>query len=590
MFKTSAILNTDFYKIGHVFQYPKGTTKVYSNLTARDDKHTTCNSSPLYDHKVVFFGLQYVIKYYLQDYFKETFFQQSLEQVLKDYKRRMDNSLGKNSITTDHITALHSLGFLPVRIKALPEGSRVDLQIPLLTITNTVDRFYWVVNFLETSLSAILWKLINNATIAFEYKRILSWYANITCDNSEHLQFQAHDFSFRGMSGLEDASASGMAHLTSFCGTDCIPAIDYVEYYYGANSDKELVGCSIPATEHSVMCAGEIDCELDTFKRLITEVYPSGFISIVSDTWDFWKVITTYAQELKDIILARDGRVVFRPDSGNPVDILCGDSIHKATSLEKALRNAEDIAYDYASDVLNSDRNVCGVDDVQYIYSVDSKYYVINCQIDMMKTYDSEDNDYYIIDEVDVTATELQLDPVKKGAVECLWDIFGGTINSKGYKVLNPKVGLIYGDSITIEVANEVCKKLEAKGFASSNIVFGIGSYTYNYSTRDCFGMAVKSTYVEIKGKALNIQKQPITDSVLKSSAKGLLRVENSGDILSGLSTYILKQECTKEEEKGGELQVVFEDGILVKEISLNEVREKLEAEMCYTFSFIVKS
>jgi nicotinamide phosphoribosyltransferase len=569
MFKPSAIMATDFYKIGHVFQYPKGTTKVYSNLTARSDKYTICKDSPYYDYRIVFFGLQYYIKSYLVDSFNETFFNVPLEKILTDYKKRMDTSLGKDSISMHHIEVLHILGYLPIEIKAIDEGYRLPMRVPMLTITNTLPEFYWLTNFLETSLSAVLWKLCNNATIAYEYKRIFTEYAKKTGADLGFIQFQGHDFSFRGLSGIEDAFASGMAHLTSFVGTDTIPAIDAAEYYYKADG---LIGCSVPATEHSVMCANGKETELETYRRLITEVYPSGIVSIVSDTWDFWKVVTEYTSELKDVILARDGKVVIRPDSGNPADIICGESYYSAISLEEAKVEAEDNAWDKASKELKSDSDICAVNDIEYIYNINGKYYVVKCEIQCIKECSSySDTDIYTVDNIKVTSAEIILEPSTKGAIECLWDIFGGTINEKGYKVLNPKIGLIYGDSITIQIANNILDRLEKKGFASSNVVFGIGSYTYNYSTRDSFGMAVKSTYVEINGQPYEIEKDPKTGDGIKKSAKGLLQITEDSE-----GIYSFKDQCTKEEEQSGVLTTVFKDGKLVKELTLNEIRSNL--------------
>jgi len=491
MFKINPLTQTDFYKVDHRNQYPKGTTLVYSNLTARSDKLSPCHDSPLYDGKMVVFGIQYFIKSFIIDLFNENFFKQSKEKVVAEYKRRIETSLGKNAITYEHIEALHDLGYMPIKIKALPEGSRVPMRVPFLTIVNTLPEFYWVTNFLETALSANIWKLCTNATIAYEYKKLLMHYAKLTGSDLNNVKFQGHDFSFRGMSGNVDAAACGMAHLTSFVGTDSIPAIDMAEYYYNCNTDIELVGCSVPATEHSVMCLNSKETEIDTYRRLITKVYPKGIVSIVSDTWDFWNVVTNYMQELKHDILARDGKVVIRPDSGNPVDIICGN----------------------------------------YAESTDS--------------------------------------PERKGLIKCLYEIFGGA-EYNGYKHLDSHIGAIYGDSITLKRANDILDGLAKKGFASDSIVFGIGSYTYQYSTRDSFGMAVKSTYGEVNGEPREIFKDPKTDNGIKKSAKGLFCV----NLVNG--EYVLKDQCTKEEEQNGELRVIFENGALINETSLSEIRNRL--------------
>lgn len=479
-----SILNaTDFYKTDHRRQYPEGTEIVYSNMTARKSMLPNIN-------QVVFFGLQGFIISRLQHGFNRDFFWRPKDNAVASYKRRLDNALGKDAVPVEHIAALYDLGYLPLRIKAVPEGTLVPIGVPFLTIVNTDKRFYWLTNFIETLISCEIWKPITNATIAFEYRKLIQRYAALTVGNSDFVQWQGHDFSFRGMSGLEDAARCGAAHLLSFTGTDTIPAIDYLEQYYHANSDKELIGGSVPATEHSVMCMGQELSEIDTFRRLITEIYPSGVVSIVSDTWDYWNVLTNYAEQLKDVILARNGKVVFRPDSGDPVKIIVGDPDAPAGS------------------------------------------------------------------------------PQRKGSVEVLSEIFGATITNKYHKTLNSHVGLIYGDSITLERAQAILEGLHQKGFSSDNIVFGIGSYTYQYNTRDTFGMAVKSTYGEIDGRPTNISKNPKTDSG-KKSARGLLQVDLCAD-------EVVKQECTWEEEMDGDLKTVFENGRLVRSQTLQSIRSRV--------------
>lgn len=485
--KTNPFLLTDYYKVGHVFQYPENTTLVYSNLTPRKSRLDNID-------EMVFFGLQYFIKEYLIDYFNDNFFRQQKEKVVADYKRRIATSLGAHLPTYEHLERLHDLGYLPVEIKALPEGSKVPMRVPCLTIVNTLPEFYWLTNFLETILSAIIWQPCTSATIAYEYRKLLDRYAEETGMPADFVQWQGHDFSFRGMSSLESAVISGMGHLLSFTGTDTIPAIDALEKYYHADSDKELIGGSVAATEHSVMCSGSKDGELETFKRLITEVYPRGIVSIVSDTWDLWKVCTNYLSELKDIVQQRTGKVVIRPDSGDPVKIICGDPDGK-------------------------------------------------------------------------TIAE------KKGVVELLWDIFGGTITDKGYKLLDSHIGAIYGDSINLERAEAICEGLKQKGFASQ-VVFGIGSYTYQYNTRDTFGMAMKATYVEVNGEGRDIFKNPVTDDGTKKSATGLLRVDKEN------GRYILTDKVTWGDEKKGELETVFKNGELTKQYSLATIRKILADEL----------
>jgi nicotinamide phosphoribosyltransferase len=243
------ILLKDFYKTDHRRQYPVGTEEVYSNFTPRGSRIEGVND-------VVVFGIQYFIQEYLINQFENNFFSRPKSTVLAAFKRRMDTSLGPDSVSTEHLAALHDLGYLPLEIRALPEGSLCPMRVPLLTIRNTKPEFFWLTNDLETLISAVLWHPITAATIAFEYRKLLTDYAYQTSDIPDFVQWQGHDFSMRGQSSIEAACASGAGHLLSFTGTDTIPAIDFLEQYYGANSESELIGGSVPATEHSVACLG----------------------------------------------------------------------------------------------------------------------------------------------------------------------------------------------------------------------------------------------------------------------------------------------------------------------------------------------
>lgn len=516
----------DFYKVGHVFQYPDKTTLVYSNLTPRASRLEGVD-------QMVFLGLNYFIKEYLIRQFKESFFDISENEAVKKYARRMRSSLFADLQSYDHIRALHKLGYLPLRIKAVPEGTLVDLKVPCLTVTNTLPEFYWLPNFIETILSCTLWQPSTSASIAREYRKILIDYAKRTVTKSGDISFvnwQGHDFSMRGMSSLETACLSGLGHLTGFWGTDTIPAIDFAEEYYNADSDTELIGGSVPATEHSVMCIGEKENETDTIKRIVKKVYPSGIVSVVSDTWDYWKVINEIAPTLKPEIMSREGapinKVVFRPDSGVPHHIIAGYRDSEVKKIE------------------------------------DGKYVVV-----------SGPNMSKVISEVE-----------RKGTIEVLWEHFGGTITEQGFKLLDSHVGCIYGDSITLAVCRETLERLMEKGFASFNMVFGIGSFTYQYNTRDTFGLAMKATYGEVDGVGREIFKDPKTDSGTKKSAKGLLVVDKvdmyTADSMGHLHPdgYCLKltDQVTWDQEKEGILEDVFVDGKLVRDESLSNIRKRL--------------
>lgn len=517
MFKINPLTQADFYKMGHKFQYPVGTTKVYSNFTPRSSRLARVLRQ-YYDEKVVFFGLQGFIKWFLIDTWNSEFFNRPKDKVVAKYKRRMDTSLGVGAVPVDHIEALHDLGYLPIKIKALPEGSRVNIKVPMFTIENTHPDFFWVTNYLETATSAESWKACTTATIAYEYRKIMEKWAVDTGAPLDFVGFQCHDFSMRGVGGIHDAAANSAGHMLSFVGSDVIPAIDYLEEYYNADAEKELIGTSVPATEHSVMSMGYTESEVATYRRLLTEVYPSGLVSIVSDTVDYWNVITKIVPQLKEEILNRQpnafgmAKFVVRPDSGDPVRIICG--------------------------------------------------------YDENEVYPNGDGSFTVAGEhgYGVSLSDVEV----KGSIQCLWDTFGGTITDKGYKVLHERIGLIYGDSITLERAEEIQKRLAKKGFASCNVVFGVGSYTYQYATRDSFGFAMKSTYGEINDQPVEIFKDPVTDSGVKKSAKGLLSVSKWED------DFILQDQCTRNQEEYSLMEVVFEDGKLMRDESLSQIRARL--------------
>ena len=448
-------------------------------------------------NKVVFFWLQYFIKKYLIDDFNSNFFNKDKETVIKQYSRRINNYLGKNSIWTKHIEDLYDLWFLPIEIKALKEWSIVNTKVPMITIKNTHPDFFWLTNYIETMLSATIWSMSTSATIAYEYRKLLDWYANATSDNWWFVDFQWHDFSMRWMSSIESGAISGSGHLLSFKWTDTLPAIDILEDYYNADSDKEMIWVSVAATEHSVMCMGWKEDEISTYKRIINDLYPNGIVSIVSDTYNLWTVIEQYLPQLKDIILQREWKVVIRPDSWNPIHILAWYTDEEAMEL-----------------------NITGIE--------------------------------------------------KKWLIEALWDIFGWTINTKWYKELDWHIGAIYGDSITLDRAEKILQRLKDKWFSSTNVVFGIGSYTYQYNTRDTFMFAMKSTYWIVNWEERNIYKDPFTDKWMKKSAKWLLRVEKEGD------GFVLYDEQSIENGNAWLLKTVFIDWAIKIDYSLQEIRDTI--------------
>lgn len=420
MINMIAAFLVDGYKLNHWEMFPERTEYAYSNFTPRSNKY-----APKGCDEVVVFGTTYAMKK-IHRAFEQSFFDIPKKHVISQLKEILTPYFGMEYDTTP-FEKLHDLGYLPIRVKALPEGTLCPIKVPMLTIINTHKDFYWLPNFLETILSNSLWKPMTSATIAFGYKKLLTKWALATDkENVGFVDFQAHDFSMRGLDSVDATIASGLGHLTSFKGTDSLPAIIGARQYYNATG---FVAGSVPASEHSVMCAGGKESEIETFRRLLKTFAKAPVLSVVSDTWDLWKVVGPggYVAQLKEEILAGNTKLVIRPDSGDPVDIICGT--------------------------------------INYI-------------------------DHPCIRSVEIANEGGAIPPEEKGVIELLWDIFGGTVNEQGYKVLHPKIGAIYGDSITTDRAEQICERLAAKGFASTNVVLGVGSYTYQFNTRDTFGLS----------------------------------------------------------------------------------------------------
>lgn len=517
-------LLTDAYKLFHRQMYPNNTVLVYSNSTARSSRHYQGNNK---DYSIVI--NQPLVKM-LRDEWNE-FFKADWNEVGPFIHDQLNSFTGSN-YDVSHLKELHELGYLPIVIKSLPDGTKCPIGVPDMTFYNTKSEFFWLTNYLETWLSNNGWLTSNSATLANEYREIFEKWALKTTGNTNMVPIQGHDFSMRGMGGTDSSILSGIGHLTSFCGSDTIPAYLAAQYYYDTpvnNWSKlsetgdwmnNVVATSVPATEHSVQCAHYNGGDELEYLDHILKTFPTGIVSIVCDGFDFWKFITEILPQRKDEIMARDGKVVVRPDSGDPVDIICGEDRGKA-------------------------------------------------MLPIAKGNES---------------------PSDKGAIECLWDIFGGTTNELGYKEIDSHIGLIYGDSINLERAENICSRLEQKGFASTNWVAGIGSYTYQFNTRDSLGRAFKATYVEFdvsnevnnnlntptfQGKA--IFKDPKTGDGTKKSAKGLLCV----DIMNEDSKELLlevENEVSWQRESEGHLRDIFRDSKLYNQEDLFTVRSRIKS------------
>lgn len=537
-----APFDSDGYKLGHAAMYADGTELVYSNLTPRSDRIYRQKATRYYAGRLVVVGLQGAVMEIVENWQK--FFEMDKGVAIGQFKLLCDSYLGPDVVSIEGLSQLHDLGYLPLEIKTLEEGRKVPMGIPVLTIRNTVHHAYWLVNFLETTISNLTWKTMTNATIAAEYKAMLTDFAKRTGSPIEGVLFQAHDFSARGMSGHEDAARSGIGHIANFLGTDTLGSVVYAMDYYGAEG---FVAASVPATEHAVATSNILKIERELYEQgypfpgqfyaaphreyaeqlfledLITRKFPKGIVSYVADSFDFWSVLINILPKLKPVIMAREsngitpGKLVIRPDSGDPVKVVCG----------------------YRKDIEYVERN--------------GKFY-----------------EYFVDNGLDRIGKEISEAEVK-GAVQVLWEIFGGTETAKGYKLLDEHIGLIYGDSITPQRCLEILERLEMKGFASGNVVFGVGSYTYQCNTRDTFGFAVKATFTIVDGKPIAIFKAPKTDSK-KNSAKGLLFVGRSSE------GYYLADDVHPSEEQSEEnlLKTLFLNGKFVRLVTLNEIRERL--------------
>lgn len=467
------LLATDAYKFGgHLQQYPEGTNKIYSYLIARSDKKLP---------QTVFFGLQY----YLKEYLSTPVTHADVDEAIK-YRKMV---LGE---CPDDITQawrkLADLGYLPLEIKAVEEGQIMPVKNVLMTITNTHPDFYWLPNMMESLLLKV-WNTITVASYSKKLKNLVHKYSDATSDSTFLNPFLVHDFGYRGVSSEETAALSGAAHLVNFLGTDTIPAVKLINEYYKPTTDAPL-GLSVPASEHSVMTAYGQENELDAFKHML-KTYPTGIVSIVSDSFNLWNVLTNFTEELRSEIENRDGKVVFRPDSGNPEYIICGDP------------SAPDGS------------------------------------------------------------------PENKGALRILDEKFGNTINSKGYKEINSKVGLIYGDGMYFERYERILNNLKEMGYANTNLVIGVGGLLLQQHSRDDQGFAFKATYCEINGEPREIVKDPITDPG-KKSHKGLMALQK--DVFG---YFTVDQVDKYTEQNDNLLNTVYKDGILLKEYSIEEVRER---------------
>lgn len=584
--KLSPLLMTDFYKTIHHLAYVPKLDFLWSYWTMRKSRYENLE-------KGVVFGHQATFKKYLIEDFNEKFFNRPLEDVVNEYKRFISNTMSVQASDTTEIEKLHKLGYLPIRIRALPEGTLANIKTPVYEFTNTVKGYGWLVNYLETYLSVNIWHPINSATVAWRYRQAVNDYFNKTVSpiavkkivNGTEINYFTNtlnavpssacgDFSMRGMTSIEGAAKSSAAHLLSFTGTATIGAIPWLEEYYHCNCEKEVIGKGVPSTEHSVMSSYGKDGEFECYRHLIEDVFKNGPLSIVSDTYDYWNVLTNFLPKLKNSIMNRDGKIIIRGDSGDPCDILCGTL--KGSDYLTVDGLTEDGIKNYFKNIAEETYPWNGTYESYYKVRIGNYLYDVTCYHEWTSGEDEYEEGYYTdtVEEVSFKKTEITTE--MKGTVEILWEIFGGYINDKGYKVLNEHIGTIYGDAITYERLHDIYKRLADKGFAVNCVTLGIGSFTYQYNTRDSLGQALKATNAIVDGKEMHIFKDPITDKIkgnnFKKSQKGICHVfkDENGDIV------YTDEHSYKDAFQDELLEVVFENSKMIKEYSLKEIRDRL--------------
>ncbi len=477
------MLLCDFYKTVHSDMINPKMTKSMSYYTPRMSRVNRWD-------KVVMFGVQMFCKTWLIDYFNENFFNLPEEEVVAEYTRVLDATLGKGIYGTEKIRKLHRLGYLPIEIIALPEGTMVPVHIPMFGITNTHDDFAWLPQALESLISAEMWYPQITATVGKTYRDIVNKYYDETVEDNVPRARALGAFDFRGDMCVDAALMAGAGWCLSFLLTATVPAIPYLEYIFNCDCTKEPVAYGSVSTEHFVMCSNyAVDGDEITFlRKMLTELYPNTSFSCVLDSYDYWNVIDNILPQLHDEIMAHNGCMLMRGDSGDCVEV--------------------------------------------------------------------------------VTKTVFKL-----------WDQFGGTINSKGYKVLDPHVKAIYGDSITVQRCEEIYEILKNAGFACSNVALGVGSFSMHCIeednilkpfTRDTFSSCIKACYAEVDGKCYPVFKNP-KDGGFKKSQKGLCFVYEEDGVLK------YKDEYTSENIPDGNLlEPVFRDGKMLKDYTLDEIRQRL--------------
>lgn len=456
-------LMTDGYKLTHHCQYPSDTEGVYSYFESRIGATYS---------ETLFFGLQYLIKRHLLG-------QVVGERDVAEGERFSDRYFGipgmYNTAMWRRIVTRHG-GRLPVRIRAVPEGMSVPTANVLLSIENTDPACFALTNHLETLLSQ-LWYPCTVATLSRKIKQLLARFLDQTADSAGGLDFMLHDFGYRGVESVEAAGIGGCAHLVNFKGTDTIAAIECAMRYYNA---PDVCAFSVPATEHSVMTALGREGEGAMFHRVL-ELHPKGVVSIVADSYDIFAAAENIVCEpsFREKVLARDGVLVIRPDSGDP-----------ATTILRL------------------------------------------CDI------------------------------LAKG--------YGEKPNAKGFREINPKVRILWGDGINYDGIYNILSTMKNAGWSAANIAcFGCGGGLLQKVDRDTQRFAFKCSAQKRGGIWRDVSKNPLDTT--KASKKGRLALIRNA---AGKFQTVREEEC-----RGGDLlETVFENGELLRDMNFEEIRKNAYA------------
>jgi nicotinamide phosphoribosyltransferase len=447
--ENSIMAKTDSYKLSHFLQFPPNTQRTFYYVESRTE-----------GEELKFFGLQAILK----KHFMNVPSRVEVEEMA-DFAEQ--HGLPFNA---EGWKLISRLGYLPIKIKAVPEGTVLPTKNVIITVENTDDRFFWLPGYIETMLMQV-WYPITVCTKSYNCKKVILKYLEQT-GTPEEIDFKLHDFGFRGVSSHESAGLGDMSHLVNFKGTDTLAGVFAAQKYYNT---KDMVGFSIPAAEHSTMTTWTKDGEVEAYENMLNRFAKKGsMVAVVSDSYDLTNAVNNiWGGELRNKVLKSGATIIIRPDSGNPAEI--------------------------------------------------------------------------------VLRTAKQLETV-----------FGTTINSKGYKVLNPAIRIMQGDGISGEEAIEnILTLLTDNAYSADNVAFGMGGGLLQQVNRDTYKFAMKCSAAKVDGVWRDVYKEP-ADCPWKKSKAGILTLSPEH------KTYNVKY------YKGpSALQTVFDNGALLVNETFETVRSR---------------